>query len=211
MKNNSNFSFHLMRKMPFCPPKRQRKWKVVVSLLISLLLITTYIQAQWVVQLDNQSFTHLDRIHFIDENYGWAIGGATIGGASPYFYTTDGGQNWYLDPSWWPEDHWGTDIVFVNHDTGFIAAPNGIIHKTVDGGDNWAHIQTLATHDVIRLFFVDENNGWATLGQYSEGNILHTEDEGSTWELQKVFISNTSVVEVIFFLNDSIGLGGGDT
>jgi len=144
-----------------------------LKLLFLLLLFTTAsTQAQWEVQLDVQNFTPLDRIFFLDENYGWTIGGG------PYFYTSDGGQNWYLS------DHLldiqGTDIAFINHDTGFIASKNGIIYKTVNGGQNWTDIQTPATQDVMRLFFVDENNGWATF-QYNSGYLLHTEDGGNTW------------------------------
>ena len=186
-------------------PKAEAVMKKLKLLLFFLLLPTGYVHAQWEVQLDNQNLTHLDRIFFLNENYGWAIGGATIGDLGPYFYTTDGGLNWYLY-DWQLQ---GTDIVFVNPDTGFIAAPNGIIRKTVNGGQTWSDIQTPATQDVMHLFFVDENNGWATLGQYSEGNILHTEDGGNTWELQQVIVESNGRIFSIFFLNDSTGWGGG--
>ncbi len=172
-----------------------------------MLFTTTYVQAQWEVQLDVQNFMHFDRIHFIDENLGWAIGSAHIG-ASPYFYTTDGGENWYIYEDWMAMDNWGTDIVFVNPDTGFIAAPNGIIHKTVNGGQIWTDIQTPDTQDVMRLFFVDENNGWATF-LYNLGKLLHTSDGGNTWELQACMEVEESDVNTIFFLNDSTGYGGG--
>ena len=57
----------------------------------------------------------------------------------------------------------------------------------------------------MRLFFVDENNGWATLGQYSEGNILHSEDKGETWEIQDVFPeSNSAYIFPLFFLKDRL-------
>jgi photosystem II stability/assembly factor-like uncharacterized protein len=175
--------------------------------LIFLLFTPGYLKAQWEMQLDIQNFTYLDRIFFLNENLGWAIGGGSIGGLSPYFYTTDGGENWYLDDEWYNIE--GSDIVFVNPDTGFIAGGYGVIYKTVNGGQSWTGIQTPATQNVIHLFFVDENNGWATLGQYSEGNILHTLDGGDTWALQQVFLSLTSQIEVIYFLNDCIGYGGG--
>ena len=167
-------------------------------LLLFLLFTTTYVQAQWEVQLDLQNLTHLDRIFFLDEYLGWSIGGATIGDLGPYFYTTDGGLSWYLY-DWQLQ---GTDIVFVNPDTGFIAAPNGIIHKTVNGGQTWTDVQTLATQDVMHLFFVDENNGWATLGSYSDGHILKSENSGDSWEILYPAIDGT---QSIYFLDSNIG------
>ena len=178
--------------------------KLIIISIVSF-FTSFHLQAQWEVQLDIQNFTHLDRILFLDENYGWAIGGTAIGAQSPYFYTTDGGDNWYLSEDWW--DIKGTDIVFVNFDTGFIASDQ--IYKTIDGGSTWIEIQTPATQGIVHLFFVDENNGWATLSQFSEGNILHTEDSGETWELQNVIDTIFSGIETIYFLNDSTGFAAG--
>ena len=160
--------------------------------------VNFHLHAQWEVQLDLQNFTWLGNIHFIDENRGWAIGGN--GHGSPYFYTTDGGENWYLDDDWWNIQ--GTDIVFVNPDTGFIATQDGIILKTINGGETWTDIQTPATQDIMRLFFVDENNGWATLGSYSDGHILKSENSGDSWEILYPAIDGT---QSIYFLDSNIG------
>ncbi len=166
------------------------------------------ISAQWEVQLDVENFTYLDRIHFVDSLYGWAIGGATIGTSSPYFYTADGGKSWYLYSDW--VDIMGTDINFVNRDTGFIASANGIIYKTTNGGQSWDTIQTPAEQDVLRLFFVDENNGWATLDNQNHNyQLLKTTNSGQSWDTVKVFETNISSIESLFFINDSIGYCGG--
>jgi len=173
------------------------------TLLIALFLTTTNINAQWpwdiwVEQLDIQNWTSLERIFFLDENYGW-----TIGSAGPYFFTTNGGENWYLDPNWWPDHHWGNDIVFLNPDTGFIAGGGGKIHKTIDGGQTWTHIQTPATVPVLRLFFVDANNGWATITY--PANVLRTVDGSENWELQSIGLTNYGNIEGLFFINNQIG------
>lgn len=180
----------------------------IVKFLFFLALMLFFInfsQAQWEVQLDVENFTHFGKVFFIDENTGWAIGDDYNSG--PYFYTTDGGQNWNLDENW--IDNNGTDIVFVNQDTGFISANNGIIRKTVDGGQNWIEIQTPATQKVTSLFFVDKNNGWATLGQYNEGSIIFTEDGGDNWELQSIFYNNYYTVNEIYFVDDNVGWTAG--
>lgn len=163
-------------------------------LLFFLFITTGYAQAQWEIQLNVEGFTYLDRICFIDSLNGWAIGGASLGAASPYFYTIDGGENWYLDDDWMTI--YGTDIVFVNYDTGFIATENGKIYKTTDNGQTWDTIQTPATQNVVHLFFVDENNGWATL--YNSGNLLHTTNGGTSWNIVTTtlsYISDLFIVE----------------
>jgi len=182
--------------------------KKLTSLLIFILLATGYTQAQWEMQLDLQNYTYLDRIFFLNENLGWSIGCASIEGMTPYFYTTDGGGHWYIDDQWM--DIMGDDIVFVNPDTGFIATQNGVIYKTTDGGQSWTGIQTPATQNVIRLFFVDENNGWATLKNQNDAfQLVHTMDGGDNWFTQQVFEINTSGLLSIYFLSDRIGFGGG--
>jgi len=179
-----------------------RRLTIIFQLII---IITSAAVAQWNIQLDTENFTNLDRIFFIDEADGWAIGGHNFAGEGPYYYTEDGGENWYLDPNWYNADYWGTDIVFVNHDTGFIAGINGKIHKTLDGGHNWIPIQTPATQNIIKLFFFDENNGWATLGQYSSGNILQTIDGGNTWDIKPILYDCYDNVCNLFFINENIG------
>jgi len=170
-----------------------------VLLCFSLFAVTD-LQAQWEMQLDLQNLTYLDRIFFLNENLGWAIGGSSIGSASPYFYTTDGGEHWHLDDEWW--DLQGTDIVFINSDTGFIAGPDGIIYRTLDNGQSWTGIQTPATQNVIHLFFVDENNGWATLGSNSYGHILKSDNCGDDWVLLEPLCDGT---QSIYFINNNNG------
>lgn len=164
-----------------------------------ILLTVSSLQAQWQEQLDIGLFTHLDRIHFIDENYGWAIGSFWYS-EGPYFFTTDGGEDWYTSGPY------GYDIFFVNHNTGFIAAQNGIIYKTTDGGLNWSTVSTATTQNIVKLFFVDENNGWVTLSSYiGDGKMLHTTDGGNTWELQQVFVEEEGFVDSVFFIDNSTG------
>jgi photosystem II stability/assembly factor-like uncharacterized protein len=173
------------------------KHKFTFFLMLIFASANSYAQNEiWETQLNAHNITYLDRIYFLDENYGWTICG-------PYFFTTDGGENWYLDPNFW--DNSGTDIVFINQDTGFIAGATGSILKTTNGGQSWIPIQTQATQNVIKLFFVDENNGWATLGQYSEGNILHTIDGGNSWVLKSVFYHCYDNISNIFFVNENTG------
>jgi photosystem II stability/assembly factor-like uncharacterized protein len=185
--------------------------KQLKVLLISFLFTSTCLNAQWEVQYDLQMMTFLDRVHFVDENYGWTIGGFSFGaGPGPYYYTIDGGENWLNT-----NNILGYDIIFMNQENGFIAASDGVIRKTVNGGEIWTDNQTPALQDVLRLFFVDENNGWATLDNLTvdavidSTQLVHTTDGGNTWQTQQVSEFITSHISSIYFISSSIGYGGG--
>lgn len=176
--------------------------KTIINTFSLLFLFTiNSISAQWVEQFDTQNFISLDRVFFLNENLGWAAGGV-------YFYTIDGGINWYLDGNW--NDNIARDIFFVNPDIGFIGGGISYIKKTINGGQSWEIIDTPIEKAVRKFFFADENNGWATLGQYNNGNILHTIDGGETWEVQDVIQqSEEGTTGNLFFINDTVGWASG--
>jgi hypothetical protein len=56
-----------------------------------------------------------------------------------------------------------------------------------DGGSNWREVMTPVTgSDVIRLFFLNKQTGWALLGQTSGGpgplHLYKTRDSGKSWK-----------------------------
>jgi len=66
--------------------------------------------------------------------------------------------------------------------------------------NEWEVIQS-PTRDVLRkLFFVDQNNGWAT---GLAGTIVHTSDGGDSWILQNSNVT-TPIIDV-FFINKNKG------
>lgn len=58
----------------------------------------------------------------------------------------------------------------------------GHILYSEDGGDSWSQAVVPTTAMLTRVFFVDEQTGWA-VGH--DGNILHSRDGGVNWELQR--------------------------
>ena len=73
----------------------------------------------------------------------------------------------------------GLDAVqFVGTRHGWIAAADGIVLQTTDGGTTWNRRQTGITGDITDLHFRDTLDGWAVgLGK----QIVHTTDGGTTW------------------------------
>ncbi|GKS62667.1 hypothetical protein YTPLAS21_21250 [Candidatus Nitrosocosmicus sp.] len=117
-------------------------------------------------------------VDFVDSQTGWLIGSA------PNFIlkTTDGGQNWFEQPS---NPTGGVNLAFIDHHYGWIVGWNGRILHTSDGGENW-QVQNSGTGYPLRAVnFVDHRNGWAVGGDFTgngvEGVILRTTDSGQTW------------------------------
>ena len=52
------------------------------------------------------------------------------------------------------------DIHFLNNVEGYLTT-NREIFKTTDGGNTWARSCKLNYGQIVELFFVDANNGWA--------------------------------------------------
>ena len=67
-------------------------------------------------------------------------------------------------------------IYFTNDTIGFISGDNGLLLKTLDGGDTWETIITDAQHDLQTISFANEEIGYI--------NGLKTTDGGVTWTSQ---------------------------
>jgi photosystem II stability/assembly factor-like uncharacterized protein len=64
----------------------------------------------------------------------------------------------------------------------------------------WIKLQSPTNETLRRLYFVDENNGWAvSLG----GKIISTTDAGNSWQIQNSMV--TSPIVDIFFINANRG------
>ena len=64
----------------------------------------------------------------------------------------------------------------------------------------WYKLKSPTNETLRRLYFVDENNGWAvSLG----GSIIHTSNSGNNWDLQNSTVT-TPIVD-IFFINPNRG------
>jgi len=78
----------------------------------------------------------------------------------------------------------------------FLLITNIFAQRTYE----WERL-TSPTNDVLRkLFFIDENNGWAS---GLAGTIIHTSNGGNSWILQNSTVT-TPVVD-IFFINNNCG------
>ncbi|HUU02598.1 MAG TPA: MopE-related protein [Myxococcota bacterium] len=134
-------------------------------------------------------------IFFIDENTGWAVGGARA------LYTTDGGMTWTLAgvPALGEGALQGVFFADASHGwavggvaategdewTDPVPAHDGFILISADGGKNWQMAAESYAGELHRVWFTDVQHGWAVGGGLA-GLILHTTDGGSSWAEQTV-------------------------
>ena len=65
-------------------------------------------------------------------------------------------------------------------------AHGAVIQRTIDGGNSWTKnvLSTVAGEMGFQIQFVDTNNGWASIYNYSSGNMrtFRSSNGGNTWD-----------------------------
>ena len=113
-----------------------------------------------------------------------------------------------------PTDYWLRTLLFTDSLRGWVAGDSGLIFYTTDGGLNWVQQVTNTKDKVMKLFFLDDNMGWAVAwDEFASDNfygtdILQTTDGGASWSIepyreQNVFLNS------IYFLDTLKGFMGG--
>ena len=127
----------------------------------------------------------INNIFMLNDNIGWAIGGGSdfSGGHHFIFKTTNSGKTW--NAQLYASGSTFRTVFFLDPSTGWVDN-----YRTTDGGQTWNTI----SYGGQRLFFINQNIGWATGGNgYSDG-IRKTTDGGVTW----VDKSSVNIVDVYF-------------
>ncbi|MBC8314995.1 MAG: hypothetical protein H8E51_05785, partial [Bacteroidetes bacterium] len=66
-----------------------------------------------------------------------------------------------------PTDQNLRSVCFVDSLYGWAAGDSGIIIHTVDGGESWVIQASQTENDVVSLFFLDRDQGWASSFNYT--------------------------------------------
>jgi photosystem II stability/assembly factor-like uncharacterized protein len=70
-------------------------------------------------------------------------------------------------------------VYFIDANTGFVAADNGYILRTTNGGSNWSLINTGSGTKLYQILFVNSTTGFT--GTLT--NTIRTSDGGTTWNI----------------------------
>ena len=144
----------------------------------------------------------LQSIEFVNNETGWAVGGATgWGGTSDgiILHTTNGGETWEVQQDLQTPLN---AMDFVNENKGWAVGRDGLIKFTSNGGANWGTQTSPLTKTLTSVCFTDENNGWI-VSMSNWGEIIHTTNGGTTWTLQTNPSGNP--LHDVFFIDGNKG------
>jgi len=136
------------------------------------------------VSLSTGSSQTFRRMHFVDENLGFAACGSDHATTNKIYKTTNG-SNWSLITNFGSSFIIG-GMYFFNENTGVVAGTNGskaVIKRTTDGGENWEDVLEGDYNFPLECLYFDGGSGWAA-GKYGSNNaIFRSTDSGQTWDL----------------------------
>lgn len=88
--------------------------------------------------------------------------------------TSDGGETWERLPL----KETPLSLFFLNETAGWLVTTKGL-WKTSEAGKNWTKLPKVPA-DILRVYFVDEDNGWAV---GTKKTVLEIYDGAKTWKL----------------------------
>lgn len=135
--------------------------------------------AKW-QQMPTPADATLNRVRFVDDTHGWAVGyDGTI------LATEDGGKTWVLQQF---DADWGRayyDVQFSDTQNGFVLGGNGRLWRTSDGGKTWTPIESPVFEEQPNLYNLVKLGSGALLITGERGLIARSTDDGATWEQLK--------------------------
>ena len=142
---------------------------------------------------------------FPDENTGFIL---TNGGGGYIFKTSTGGD-------WWSAPYsLGTinnphSIYFINSQTGWVSADDGIIKKTTDGGNSWGTYNTGGTK-LHSVFFINHLTGWTAGGlNTNNGKRIYKSTNGGINWFQQYYTNWGREFYDLYFINSQTGWAAG--
>ena len=139
------------------------------------------------------------KIQMVNENVGYLVGevpgNLSLNGLERgYFYkTTDGGVTWNRIYGLA-----GSDLkkaTMLNATTGFAVGNEGVILKTLDGGENWDMIDTWSTAGMIKdlndVIFTDNGNGNFTVMVVGDNGLVARSTNLQTFTIENSGINVT--------------------
>lgn len=133
-----------------------------------------------------------DDVFFIDENIGWAINSTNYEVSK----STDGGETWNLQFS--TVDEHLRNIVFLDHNRGFLGTLTSSFYKTSNGGQTWELINIPGVEAICGLDVVGDSIVYGCGAYFEPAYIIKSSDGGDNWTFIDMSAYATGLVEVLF-------------
>ena len=92
------------------------------------------------------------------------------------YLSTNAGQSWNLNFT----GGYLQTVTFLNSSTGFAGGRDGRIWKTTNSGTNWLSQQLDFSEEIMDIFFVDNDTGYAVGNKNNQGIIYKTTTGGNS-------------------------------
>lgn len=103
-------------------------------------------------------------------------------------------------------------VFFTDSLYGWVVGDSGTILHTFNGGKNWAFQDSKTTNEIVDVFFLNRNLGWATAFNFSSQPygtlLLKTTNGGTDWTSQ-AYPENNLFMNCVLFLDSLNGWMGG--
>ena len=148
-----------------------RNYFINLSLLTSFLIVPGLLKAQqWQRQNPYLTEQTLNGVFMTDVSHNFICGGN-----GEMYSTSNGGDTWSRVDLTTNEPL--ASVFFTNQQKGYYCYYNNI-GRTLDGGISWTEQEIPVLGDFKKIWFLDENSGWA-FGYYK--SLFRTTDGGNTW------------------------------
>lgn len=141
----------------------------------------------------------LNYIHFVDQYFGWAVGGYRTTPTGLLIQTTDGGEHWALADSE-PQVEMANGVAVLDANNVWVVMDDGTAWYTQNWGATWTQRVLPSTMtNLSDIQFVDHYIGALCGYKAGSGNgvatVMRTIDGGYTWEEYNLATEFDSAVE----------------
>lgn len=146
-------------------------------------------------------------VHFVDKNFGWAVGGDRAAPTGFLLQTVDGGAHWSLAASE-PEVELATSVMVMDHSTVYVTMDDGTFWRTRNWGTSWEQVTFNDVNLPVNLSSCDYFDalhlcvaGYCLIGAAEHALVLRSFDGGTDWEEYRYPVTFDGAI-AYFGLND---------
>ena len=143
---------------------------------------------------------NLSKVFFADDLHGWLINYD----AKEILRTSNGGETWASSQLGSTLIYQPVSIFFHDVNVGYVTTDDGLLYKSIDGGESWELLYGFPSGNQSTIYFVSETEGWYMWASL----VYHTHDGGITWTDGERL---GSYARSIFFLSEDQGWIGGSS